>query len=537
MKFLVFFSLIYLFRQTTAVAFAAGCDFTVGQNEQYSTIKDAITEAERGDVAGKTICVKDNKVYTDKLVVSKSGQPNNPFTIKKHPDSATKPKIRDNTAFTVDSYGYTFFHIRGASHVVIEDMEIQRSAGVGIQASNGDYVTLKNITVHDTLNAAVKLLGSEHSTIDGCVVYTGAWAESPQCLADPVCEAVPAKVPAVVNMIDSYNTVIQNCTIFNSYGNVLSSVKSENTRIVNNTVYDSMRPLIHIDQASRIVIENNLVYNTNNPAMPKVTSAFYKLDEYYNQQKTTQDGTLNFTTSTGHDRVIRNNIFLNMENGLQFGGCENGIECVLRNDVIENNTFLNIEDDALIITTHPISANNRIKNNIFDNRTVRANNRIAYSAVTVGLTVGPNIWTRRPPTSLSSSGDILTTTRTDIQNYFTQPDKVLNQAVLVPGQVDPNWFTVKSEYRQYGADASRVGASTRPPIDPNPPTAPPTPTPSNTPNRPGDVDGDGLVTRRDYNIIRRNFGLSVSSRVQGDLNSNGKVDIFDFQEVYAHFTP
>jgi hypothetical protein len=262
MKLVIFLYLLCVFFQTSAVVFATGCDFTVGQNEQYTTIKAAVTAAEVGDVAGKTICVKDNKVYTDKIVISKSGQSGSPFTIKKHPDSANKPKIRDNTPFTPDSYGYTFFHVRGASYVVVEDLEIERSAGVGMQASNGSFVTIKSITIHDTLNASLKLLGSQHSTIDGCVVYAGAWAESPQCIADPVCETVPSKVPATVNMIDSNNTVIQNCTIFNSYGNVLSSVKSVDTKILNNTVYDSFRPLIHIDQASEITIENNLVYNT-----------------------------------------------------------------------------------------------------------------------------------------------------------------------------------------------------------------------------------------------------------------------------------
>lgn len=523
MRFFIIFCFVVLFGSYPRLVLAAGCDYTVGQNEQFTTIKAALEQAEKGDVAGKTICVKNDKTYTDKIVVSKSGQPGNPFTIKKHPDSATKPKIRDNTPFTSDSYGYTFFHIRGASHVVVEDLEIERSAGVGMQASNASHVTLKNITVHDTLNSALKLLSSEHSVIEGCTVYGAAWAESPQCMADPVCEAVPSKVPATVNMIDSNNTTLQNCTIFNTYGNVLSSVKSENTKILNNTVYDSFRPLIHIDQASKITIENNLVYNTNNPNMPKVTSAFYKLDEYYDQQTTTAEGTLDFRTSTGHDRVIRNNIFLNMETGIHLGPCESSMECVLKNDIIKNNTVLNIEEDTLIIAAHAVVSNNTISHNIFDTRTTKSNGRIAYSAVNSGIAFGPNIWSKTPPDALKNAGDSISASRLDIQNYFVHPEKVLNQTMLVPGQVDPNWYAVKPEFSQFGADTSRVGAATKPAT--TPPTSP----------KNGDVNGDGAVNVFDYNIVLRNFGQNVTSRGQGDLTGNGVVDIFDHQQVISNF--
>jgi hypothetical protein len=256
--------------------------------------------------------------------------------------------------------------------------------------------------------------------------------------------------------------------------------------------------------------------------MPEVTSAFYKLDEYYDD----------FTTSTGHDRIIKNNIFLNMATGIHMGPCENGMECILRNDVIENNTILNIGDDILIIADHAVVTNNRIKNNIFDSRTVRGNNRVAYSAVNSGITLGANIWSRPPPTNLSGPGDIVSATRTDVQNYFTQPAKVLNQAVLVPGQVDPLWFAVKPEFQQYGADASRVGATTRPPTNPDPTPSPsPSPSPS---TRAGDANGDGAVNIFDYNIILSNFGLTVSGRSQGDFNGNGTVDIFDFQQVVSN---
>jgi hypothetical protein len=52
---------------------------------------------------------------------------------------------------------------------------------------------------------------------------------------------------------------------------------------------------------------------------------------------------------------------------------------------------------------------------------------------------------------------------------------------------------------------------------------------------PGDVNGDGFVTIEDFDIIRDNFRMAVTSRGQGDLVSNGLVDLFDFKEWKTGF--
>ena len=52
---------------------------------------------------------------------------------------------------------------------------------------------------------------------------------------------------------------------------------------------------------------------------------------------------------------------------------------------------------------------------------------------------------------------------------------------------------------------------------------------------PGDVNGDGFVMIDDFDIIRDNFRMTVTSRAQGDLVSNGMVDLFDFKEWKTEF--
>ncbi len=66
-----------------------------------------------------------------------------------------------------------------------------------------------------------------------------------------------------------------------------------------------------------------------------------------------------------------------------------------------------------------------------------------------------------------------------------------------------------------------------------PTSTPVSPTPTSTPKS-GDVNGDGKVDIFDYNILLTNFGKS-GSNLQGDLDKNGKVDIFDYNLLLSNF--
>ena len=52
-------------------------------------------------------------------------------------------------------------------------------------------------------------------------------------------------------------------------------------------------------------------------------------------------------------------------------------------------------------------------------------------------------------------------------------------------------------------------------------------------SKPGDVDRNGKVDIYDYNEVVSNFGKGGAS-IKGDLNDNGKVDIYDYNEVVSN---
>lgn len=74
-----------------------------------------------------------------------------------------------------------------------------------------------------------------------------------------------------------------------------------------------------------------------------------------------------------------------------------------------------------------------------------------------------------------------------------------------------------------------------------PNTSTPTPTPKHTPTptpttKPGDLNGDGKVDIFDYNLLVANFGKTGSPGfIPADIDKNGKVNIFDYNILVGNF--
>jgi hypothetical protein len=84
-----------------------------------------------------------------------------------------------------------------------------------------------------------------------------------------------------------------------------------------------------------------------------------------------------------------------------------------------------------------------------------------------------------------------------------------------------------------------VSVSPAPTITPSPSapiSAPVSPSPVSSPSpvKAGDIDGNGKVDIFDYNILLTNFG-KTGTGIQGDVNNSGKVDIFDYNILLTNF--
>jgi len=54
--------------------------------------------------------------------------------------------------------------------------------------------------------------------------------------------------------------------------------------------------------------------------------------------------------------------------------------------------------------------------------------------------------------------------------------------------------------------------------------------------KPGDLNGDGKVDIFDYNLLVANFGKTGAAGFSpADIDKNGKVDLFDYNQLVANF--
>ncbi len=83
------------------------------------------------------------------------------------------------------------------------------------------------------------------------------------------------------------------------------------------------------------------------------------------------------------------------------------------------------------------------------------------------------------------------------------------------------------------ASPTATASSSPVPTPSSPISAPVSPSPIAS-IKPGDVDGNGKVDIFDYNILLTNFG-KTGAAIQGDLNASGKVDIFDYNILLTNF--
>lgn len=432
--------------------------YQVGAQETFKDIEPAIKKAETDGSRNAIICIKNDKEYliNNPINIKLSGTIDQPFVVRGYPGQ-TAPKIKNILPYSSNTIYTSAINITG-SNVILENIEVAQSPGRGIVTENVENVGLYNVTVHHTYDGAIKIIRSDRVTVDGCHVYEAGIRDAPACKNNPQCAGVNSNWPEIVNMVQSTNGIMRNCRIYNVYGGTFSTGRSQNMILANSIIYDSKRPLLHLDQTSNVTLENNLVFTSQNATDIQVSRAgLYKLDEGYPPSEG-----FNYFQSQGHTRKIHNNMFINTDMGLQIGGCEKEVSppCVLRNDSITNNTFINIHTQVFEIVPHETSQNNLIKNNVFHSINP---NPIAKSFVNTGITSSQNLWSAAPPTNLSSPDDLIRT-GDQFSTIFINPTNAFNLNLVQPNNIDPLNYKLKAAYAQFGADASLVGPQTCIPI-------------------------------------------------------------------------
>lgn len=269
------------------------------------------------------------------------------------------------------------------NYICFEGFEIANSAGMGV-AISGSHNEVHHLNVnHCAENGILAVRNASYNLIEGSKVWwnckNNAYGKSRRGWASGLSSA---RHP--VN-----NTIIRKNTVFNNWGEGLSTYESDQTIIEDNVVYDNYSCNIYISDASHVLCQRNFIYNT--PASIVTSGARIGIqmgDEKYNPPSS--------------DIIVINNIVTGTRKNLYWWKA--GPAEPMKNVLIANNTFVNSTYQYGIQITPGQIQNVRFINNLIEQDDLLP---VALVISAPGFTLSNNLWSKTPPSNAAGEGDII----------------------------------------------------------------------------------------------------------------------------------
>jgi hypothetical protein len=405
------------------------------QSQPWATFKHAVSKLQAGDTLYAM-----GGTYSELVSVSVSGTAAAPITITAYPGQSP---VIDGASLTVPNYA-TLLYISG-NYVNASGFEVRNinndghgghggsaiiAGGYGIYLT-GTHDTASNMLVHQTWAQGIFASG-DYSTIQDSTIYQVAMSN---CRLSGVanCSTVTRGWPSCVSAASNYgtgqithNAIIQRNTVYNCWGEGISSWLSDGVVIQDNVTYDNWAQNLYVNNATNGLIQRNLIYNTPNNYV-NARAAFSLADEV------TAPPPANNPLSS-HNTVV-NNLIYNAQFCAYCWTLVSGSG--LNNVLIANNTVVNPVGTASFATgtsnaqVNIVNVGSTIVNNI-----VVGNGQVPNAA---GLSLSNNLWSVVPSTAALGPGDIVA------------DPKLLASGSTGPGQL-------KSSYFQLQAGSLAIGA-------------------------------------------------------------------------------
>ena len=345
--------------------------------------------------AGDTLYARGG-VYAETVIVGHSGTASSPITITAYPGETP---IIDGAGLTLRPWS-ALLSLQG-NYIIASGFELRNinmngltEGGYGADLS-GIHDTVEHMNVHHTWSQGIIAHGDndiiQTSTISyvsmlncrTCAVH-GQFAGSPSCVS----AAKPYGSGTIV-----HNAVIQNNTVYNCWGEGISTWLADGTVIQDNISYDNFSVNLYVNNARNVVVQRNLVYNSpNNP------------NHYANVQHgafTLADEVIpsNDLIHSSSNNSVVNNMIYNAEFCMF---CWTSVANTgLRNVLIANNTIVGNFSTADLQTSSGRVVNN---SSLIFNNIVTGNVFIPSST---GLNISHNLWGTTPQMSIQGTGNMV----------------------------------------------------------------------------------------------------------------------------------
>ena len=468
--------------------------------------------------AGSTLFLRGGS-YNQAVYVSNSGTSTAPITISGYPGETA---IIDGNDTIPGGCGsncwYDVLVSLVGNFITFRDIEVKRSYGMGIMAT-GNYVKIINVSSHHNWENGILLAGNgQFQTVENSRVFNNCRSNENGSRGRDTYWGSGLSAARHPN-----GATIRGNTVYNNWGEGLSSYEATNTLIEDNIIYDNWSVNVYLSDTTGTVFQRNVVYRTGAVSGTGGAEAGVALgDEICNPESS--------------DNKILNNIVWGFGRNIEYWG---GAACNthgLLNVVIANNTLVNATDVGdsskpggnLYIT---VSGGKAHANTIIQNNLVYQSQSdsvpICFFGTKTGLTLGHNLWSKSCSSGSGSSdvvGDPLLT------RIGTMPDPAwfklsvnspaLDKAVVISQVTDDYFKTIRGSLPDIGAHEYISGVT-------------PTPTPNTCPLKSyGDTNCLGTIDITDLNYLLSHYGTSDQA---SDLNSSGKVNLLDLSILIRNF--
>lgn len=219
--------------------------------------------------AGDTLFVRGG-TYFETVRISRSGTARNPIEIRAYPGET--PTL-DGRRELGKGWG-TMVNLAG-NYIHFDGFEVKDGLGQGVVIS-GHHNTLSNANVHDHADRGV-LAAGDYSVVERTKVWGNVWYNCRLSSCPPT--RYPnggsgAGLSAARDPADGIteNVVLRGNTVYNNWGEGLSTFEADGTTIEGNVVYDNYKVNIYVSDSRNVVVANNLAYVSSNPYVGRVTS-------------------------------------------------------------------------------------------------------------------------------------------------------------------------------------------------------------------------------------------------------------------------
>jgi parallel beta-helix repeat protein len=488
----------------------------------YKTIQYAVWQMHPGDTIYVRAGIYNEHIYIDAawsgtaaLPIIISGYNNErpiidgQYTIPTGTDSGCDPQNP-----TV-CYNYTGLIENYASYINIQNFEIIRSRGRGVNLINNHNFTVKNVWIHDVRGAGINTSTSYDNIIENNRIWlTNNYA--------PYDREATVLWSGGINIDCSTNIIISGNTVYNNWGEGILPMGSSNLTITNNISYDNYAVQIYSERTTNTKISNNLMYATNTAPFlrggnPPPCLAIADEDQFND-------------SLYSHGYTITNNLMMGCSVNFAFWGpslIHTGSG--LSGSLIANNTMVNAVSNnstpKAIEFDKGLYTGARFINNIV----IQNTGSLIYfdSSINGALTFSNNLWSATPPSSVKSSTDII-------------GDPMLTKSgTFSPGTLTPNYFMLQSGSPTIdkGVALTEISTDFFNVVRPQGTAydigahefisviSPATPTIS---VKSGDANEDGQVNGLDYVVWLNHFGKTTFGTANGDFNSDNLVNGLDY---------